>query len=79
MENLLGYLLCALFGHNVTKVHSHNNAILGKIWSISLEERVVIVLDETDLKVIRDLYCHRYDCLDDETRARYKKIFDACI
>ena len=83
MENLLDYLLYALFGHNVTSVHvndgSGHSALTGKTWTICLENQVYFTLDESDLRVIRYLYDQRYERLDDEERARYNKIFDACI
>ena len=83
MENLLDYLLYALFGHNVTNVYSHegsgHDALTGKSWTICLEDQVYFTLDENDLRVIRSLYDQRYDRLDDEERARYLKIFNACI
>ena len=83
MENLLDYLLYALFGHNVTSVHpndgSGHSALTGKTWTICLEDRVYFTLDESDLQVIRFLYNNRNDRLDDNERARYLKIFNACI
>lgn len=83
MENLLDYLLCALMGHNVTNVFSHegsgHDALTGKTWTICLEDQVYFTLDECDLRVIKSLYDSKYDWLDDESRARYLKIFNACI
>lgn len=83
MENLLDYLLYALFGHEVTGVHK--NFVSGscmlkvKSWTICLENAVYITIDETDLQVIHSLYNKRYNNLDDEDRARYQKIFNACV
>lgn len=83
MENLLDYLLYALFGHNVTDVHSHSgsvhDALTGKTWTITFEDQVYITLDEHDIVVIRSMYNMRYDRLDDEERKRYEKIFSLCI
>lgn len=83
MESLLDYLLYALFGHNVTSVHKNdgcgNGALVGKAWTICLEDHVYFTLDENDLAVIRAIYKEREERLDDEERARYKKIFDACV
>lgn len=83
MENLLDYLLYALFGHNVTSVHAHDgsghSALTGKTWTICLEDQVYFTLDEEDLQVIRYLYERRCARLNDEERARYHKIFNACI
>lgn len=82
MENLLDYLLYALFGHNVTGVHSHdgsgNSALTGKSWTIVLEGSVYFTLDENDLLVIRYLYNERKERLDSEERRRYERIFDLC-
>lgn len=82
MENLLDYLLYALFGHNVTSVHkndgSGNSALVGKAWTICLEDYVYFTLDENDLAVIRALYEERKAVIDAEECARYKKIFDIC-
>lgn len=83
MENLLDYLLYALFGHNVTNVHSRSgsghDALTGKMWTIVFEDQVYITLDEDDLAVIRCLYNERYEHLGDEERSRYTKIFDLCV
>lgn len=83
MENLLDYLLYALFGHNVTDVHPHsgsgNDALTGKTWTITFEGQVYITLDESDLAVIRYMYNERYERLDDMERARYEKIFSLCV
>lgn len=83
MENLLDYLLIALFGHNVTEVYSNegsgHDALKGKSWTFVLEDQIYFTLDETDLQVIQSLYNKRYEWLDDEERARYLKIFNACI
>lgn len=74
MEDLLDYLLYALFEYEVTSVDK-----VGKIWTICLEGRVYFTLDENDLEVIRRLYEARLPRLDNEERARYIKIFDTCI
>ena len=79
MESLLDYLLYALFGHNVTSVGPSYFISGVKGWTIVLEDRVYITLDERDLAVIRALYEERKKRLDDEERARYKKIFDLCV
>ena len=83
MENLLDYLLYALFGHEVTSVHTNivsgSSFIKVKSWTICFENAVYITIDETDLQVIHSLYNERYDRLDEEERARYLKIFNACI
>lgn len=79
MESLLDYLLYALFGHNVTSVGPSYFTSGVKGWTIVLEDRVFITLDENDLSVIRNLYEERVKRLDDEERARYKKIFDLCV
>lgn len=82
MENLLDYLLYALFGHNVTKVYTHegsgNGALSVKTWTIAFEDRVHIALDENDIRVIRLIYDMRYARLDSEERLRYERIFDIC-
>lgn len=82
MENLLDYLLYALFGHNVTEVYQHagsgNSALSGKTWTIVFEGHVYITLDENDLAVIRYLYDERKERLDSEERRRYERIFDLC-
>lgn len=78
MENLLDYLLYALFGHNVTSV-SKGSTLGVKSWTIVLEGHVYFVLDESDLAVIRALYEERKKRLDVEESARYKKIFKLCV
>lgn len=75
MENLLDYLLYALFGHNVTSVSKFNPLK----WVITFENEVSICLDVDDLAVIRNLYDERYERLDDVERARYEKIFSLCV
>lgn len=83
MENLLDYLLRALFGHNVSEIYTNqgsgHDALKGKTWTFVLEDQVYFTLDESDLQVIHSLYENRYLMLDDEERARYLKIFNACI
>lgn len=79
MENLLDYLLYALMGHNVTSVRRMSTSVSPVNWSICLEDRVYFALDEHDLSVIRQLYDERFESLDDEERARYEKIFNACV
>lgn len=83
MENLLDYLLTALFGHNVTYVHSNagssNSVLTGKNWVFCLEGHVYFIFDEDDLNVIRRLYESRKGDLDEEDQKRYNKIFDSCI
>ena len=83
MEKLLDYLLTDLLGHDVTSVHSNvgnaNSVLSGKSWVFCLEGRVYFVLDEDDLKVIRGLYESRKVYLDEESKKRYNKIFDACV
>lgn len=83
MENLLDYLLFALFGHNVTSVHVYDGCdylvLKGRTWTICLEECITIALDEADLRVIRDLYESRKNYLDEDERKRYMKIFDICV
>lgn len=82
MENLLDYLLYALFGHNVTSVIKNDGRCNGALrltsWTISLEDSVYFTLDENDLAVIRALYEERKAVIDAEECARYKKIFDIC-
>lgn len=80
MENLLDYLLYALFGHNVTKVQKNEDhvALTGKSWTIVFEGHVYIVLNEDDLLVIRSIYNERYERLDSEERLRYERIFNIC-
>lgn len=79
MQGLLDYLLYALFGHNVTSVRRGATSVEPVVWSICFEDRVYITLDENDLRVIRQLYDERSPYLDDEERARYEKIFNACV
>lgn len=83
MKKLLDYLLTALLGHDITYVHSNvgnsNSVLTGKNWIFCIEGRVYFVIDEDDLKVIRRLYESRKDYLDEESKKRYNKIFDACI
>lgn len=82
MENLLDYLLYALFGHNVTSVHKNEgsgcSALYGKAWTIVFEDHVYITLDEHDISIIRLLYDERYELLDSEERLRYERIFEMC-
>lgn len=82
MENLLDYLLYALFGHNVTAVHTNEGsdslALTGKSWTIVFEDSVYIILDEHDIHVIRSIYDERYERLDSDERLRYERIFDIC-
>lgn len=75
MENLLDYLLYALFGHNVTNVKPLEYV---KAWSIVLEDKIFIVLDEHDIRIIRSIYDKRYEFLNSEQRERYEKIFNLC-
>lgn len=83
MGKLLDYLLTALLGHDITYVHSNvgngNSVLTGKNWIFCLEGRVYFVIDEDDLKVIRRLYKSREVYLDEESKKRYNKIFDACV
>ena len=83
MENLLNYLLFALFGHNVTSVQVHDGSDLsglkGRTWTICLEGRVFFILDEADLHVIHEIYESRKNYLDEDDRKRYEKIFDICV
>lgn len=83
MENLLDYLLFALFGHNVTSVHVYDGSDYlvskGRTWTICLEDCVTIALDEADLRVFRELYESRKNYLDEDERKRYDKIFDICV
>lgn len=83
MENLLDYLLNALFGHNVTEVRANvgsgSSALYGRTWTIVFEGRVYITLDECDLIVIHRIYNERYESLDNEERFRYERIFDLCV
>lgn len=83
MESLLDYLLIALMAHNVTEVLSHDgsghNALTGRSWTFVLEDQVYFTLDESDLGVIRRLYDDRKEWIDEIDRARYQKIFNACI
>lgn len=82
MENLLDYLLYALFGHNVTAVSTNegsgHSALTGKTWTIVFEGHVYITLIEHDIRVIRWIYNKRYEHLDSEERMRYERIFDLC-
>lgn len=83
MENLLDYLLFALFGHNVTSVHvfdgSDYNVLKGRTWTICLEGCVSFTLDEDDLRVIHEIYESRKNYLDEDERKRYDKIFNICV
>lgn len=79
MQGLLDYLLYALFGHNVTSVQPGSNPLTPNYWTFCLEGQVYFTLDEHDLSVIRQLYEKRSPFLDDEERARYEKIFNACV
>lgn len=74
MQELLNYLLYALFAHDVTSVHRGETN-----WTICFEGKVYITLDEHDLQVIRQLYDERSPYLDDWQRAPYEKIFNACV
>lgn len=82
MENLLDYLLYALFGHNVTNVYANDgsghSALTGRTWTIVFEGHVFITLDEHDFRIIRSIYDERYERLDSEERRRYERIFDLC-
>jgi len=79
MQGLLDYLLYALFGHNVTSVHHGSTSLEPVVWTICFEGEVYITLSESDLRVIRQLYDERSPYLNDEVRARYEKIFNACV
>lgn len=79
MKNLLDYLLVALFGHNVTSVNRGSSPLVPVFWTICLEDQVYFTLDEHDLSVIRQLYDERKPYIDDDERARYEKIFSACV
>lgn len=82
MENLLDYLLYALFGHEVTDVFKNASSGYGalneKTWTIVFEGSVYITIGESDLKIIRCIYENREERLDAEERARYMRIFDLC-
>lgn len=82
MENLLDYLLYALFGHNVTACYANRrdalSELVGQSWTIVFEDNVYIVLSEQDLVVIRQLYEERCERLNVEERYRYNKIFELC-
>lgn len=77
MENLLDYLIYALMGHNVSVIKGTSNVTGKRQWTLTFEERVCIVLDESDLHVIRYLYDVR--SMDDDDRARYEKLFSLCV
>ena len=77
MENLLNYLLYALFGHNVTDVKSHE-CCGHKTWIIVLEDKVYFALDKNDIDVIRSIYNKRFELLESDERERYEMIFNLC-
>lgn len=79
MQILLDYLLYALFGHDVTSVRRGSTSFAPVVWTICFEGKVYITLDESDLRLIRQLYDVRSPYLNDEERARYEKIFNACV
>lgn len=77
MENLLDYLIYALMGHDVSVSKGKSNVTGKRQWTLTFEESVHIVLDESDLHVIRYLYEVR--TMDDDDRARYQKLFLLCV
>lgn len=79
MNDLLDYLLYALFGHNVTSVRRGSTPLAPVVWTICFEGSVYITLDEHDLLVIKQVYDERCPRLKDDERARYEKIFNACV
>lgn len=83
MENLLTYLIVALFKHNVTNVYSHDgsgqNAIYGRTWTFELEDHVMFSFDGCDLDVIRSLYEERKPLLFDSERKCFEKVINLCV
>lgn len=77
MENLLDYLIYALMGHDVSASKGTSNVTGKRQWTLTFEGRVHIVLDEYDLHTIRSMYEVRN--MDNEDRARYKKLFSLCV
>lgn len=77
MENLLDYLMYALCGHNYQVKRLENNYRNKKQWLISFEGVVTIILDESDISVLRCIYDSR--TLDADERERYERLFSLCV
>lgn len=77
MENLLDYLMYALCGHNYQVKRLANNCRDKKQWLISFEGVVRIILDDSDISVLRSIYNSRP--LDADERERYERLFSLCV
>lgn len=80
MENLIDYLIYALMGYDVRVLKSYSFGEETKVrhWLLSFgfHKEVSIVLDDADLKVIKEITANR--AMDDDERARYEKLFKLC-
>ena len=77
MENLLDYLMYALCGYNYQVKRCANSGTNLRQWIITFEGVVSIVLDESDISVLKEIYSIR--TLDDEERGRYERLFSLCV
>ena len=77
MENLLDYLMYALCGYNYQVKRCANRGTNLRQWIITFEGVVSIVLDESDISVLKEIYSIR--TLDDEERGRYERLFSLCV
>lgn len=78
MENLLDYLIYALMGQDPHLV-SRSRGTCGSIqWLLNFgyHKDVALILDESDIRVIRDIAANR--TMDDDERERYEMLFELC-
>ena len=77
MENLLDYLIYALCGHEYDVKPIEESCVNRcRRWLLTFCNEVTIVLDEYDIRILKELYQSRE--WDDEERARYEKLFLKC-
>lgn len=76
MEKLIHYLIYALCGCNYVVKSIVYDRLKLRMWMITFEGEVRIILDEDDLTVLKEIYNTRD--LDGEERCRYEKLFSNC-
>lgn len=77
MENFIEYLMYALLGHHYIVEKNEPNCIGLVSWTILLGGQVYFCLDQHDLSLLKYI---RYNYVqDEETKARFDKLFSLCV
>ncbi len=78
MESLIDYLILTLMSYEVSVTSCVSSVTRRRQWLMhfGFHEDIIIVLDEADLCVIREIADIRP--MDDDERARYNKLFELC-